>query len=230
MLIMVSIFARNGFLTDNSSTKEAIQKISNKIESIQSEAFTNPSSPSATTDDQNPLIQEQKHFSATLTQMHECLKMKGRVPILSVPGIDNVIRSLPEALGEATIQDRWLNWHMHHQSGGERRIRLVIDPDGLGEPGGELRYFAVDKEGLPVPLKLEGIQTHNPTYEVINTLLKEGEVFYKEKAATAVFQNGKRIQYIEKNDSLSEFEISLGDGIFKCTEILKPNENCQCIN
>lgn len=232
MLILISIFVRRGILSDNAKPVEDPASFGDAIKNTQEAGAAVPQEVSRNSNQPESSQAEKQNFSIFLKQMSDCLKLKLQVPDLSSPQLETLLQLASQEYGAPTFQDRWMNWHIHNQEGQERRIRLVIDPDGTGGSGRELRYYAVDSEGLPVPIPFptENVQTHNPSAEVINSLLKEGEVFYKEKASSATFNNGLSMQYTEKNDMITEFEANFGNVYFKCSNIKSPLEGCRCLN
>jgi hypothetical protein len=121
-----------------------------------------------------------------------------------------------------------MEWHLRTPEGHERRLRLEITENDEGKVGRELHYFNLSSEGQSNPVELEPDKSGNPTDDVINQMLKEGEVFYKEKAAMAFFPNGERVEYVEKNGDLSEFEFFKENKQFRCHDVLVP-ESCQCL-
>ncbi len=175
-------------------------------------------------------VESKKKFALALDKMGACFQMAGTtgtdLPILQ---IESLYQRFQNELGPVAHQaDRWMNWHLRTPDGRERRLRLEITESDEGHIGRELHYFSVSRDGQPSPLELEPGQADNPTDEVINQMLKEGEVFYKERAAVSFFPNGEHVEYTEKNGDLSEIEFFKESKQFRCSDILVP-ENCQCL-
>jgi hypothetical protein len=173
---------------------------------------------------------EERIFSLIVTDLNNCFEFKNFTLPPSLPvTIESILNSVQSELGPAANQaDRWMNWHLKNKEGVERRVRLEITEGDEGKIVRELKYFAVDKEGLPVPMNLPPEKKDNPTDETLNSMLKEGDVFYKEKAAYAVFSGGARVEFVEKNGQLSELEFQKGDRYFRCQN-LKLRDSCQCV-
>ncbi len=175
-------------------------------------------------------LDDQKMFQLILTDLSNCFDLKTTSMVDSSPvTIESILSHTQEDLGPTTRQvDRWMNWHLHAQGGAERRIRMELNELDGGKVVRLLKYFAVDKEGLPIPVEIPAEKSDNPSDEVVNQMLKEGDVFYKEKAATAHFSAGEHIDYIEKNGTLAEFEFQKADRYFRCQNF-KSRESCQCV-
>ncbi len=179
----------------------------------------------------NPVdTEEQKTFGLIIGDIADCLDLK----ISELDGspevkLDSLTEVFQSELGQASFQaDRWQNWHMRMRDGKERRIRLEISENDEGKVTKELKYFSVDREGQPSTIEQDDEKSLNPSDETLDQLLKEGEVFFKERAAYVVFPNGERIEYLEKDGTLSEIEIIKGDRYYRCGNISE-RDSCQCI-
>lgn len=173
----------------------------------------------------------QKSFALVLDDMAECLSVKTPAPASDAPvEIETVLVQLQSELGPVTQQsDRWMNWHLRNREGKERRLRMEISTNDNGEVVRSLNYYAVDRDGQPIPIDLPSGVEENPSDELISQMLKEGEVFFKDKAAYAIFPGGEKIEYIEKNGYLSEIELTKEERVFRCDD-LKNRESCRCFN
>jgi cytoskeletal protein RodZ len=173
---------------------------------------------------------EQKNFQLILNDIASCFDLKSTTSADAAPvAIESIINFVQTDLGPATNQsDRWMTWNIRNQDQGERRLRLEITEDDDGKRVRELKYYAIDKDGAPIPMELPPEKSENPSDETVNQMLKEGEVFYKEKAAYVDFSGGEHIEYIEKNGTLSEIEFQKGDRYFRC-QAFKARESCQCV-
>lgn len=175
-------------------------------------------------------IENQKAFAQILGDLSECLDIKspeasGEAPV----ELETLLQQFQGELGPINHQsDRWMNWHLRNNEGKERRLRLEITENDEGKIGRELHYFAVDRDGQPLPIEIEPEKANNPSDDIVNQMLKEGEVFYKERAAYVVFPGGERAEYVEKNGELAEIEFVKGEKFYRCNN-LKARENCQCV-
>jgi hypothetical protein len=176
------------------------------------------------------LSDEQKIFSIVLDDMTRCFDIKnasgpGPVPVQ----VDALMNAIQPDMGPSLSQgDRSMSWYLKNKEGVERRLRLEISETEDGKLIRSLKYFAVDRDGLPIEMPLAPDRKDNPSDEVLNSMLKEGDVFYKEKAAYAIFSGGSRLEFIEKNGFLSEIEFQKGSRFFRCQN-LKAREACQCV-
>ena len=173
---------------------------------------------------------KQKAFVEVFEDMTECLDIKSSSYSEKDPvQVEMILSQLQSDLGLPRFNsDLWMNWHLRTREGKEKRIRLEISSAGDEPTMRELRYFNVDREGIPQPVELEDSKSMNPSDEALNQLLKEGEVFYKERAGFYAFPNGERLEYVEKNGELSEIEMVRGESIFKCSDV-RARENCRCL-
>ena len=176
-------------------------------------------------------LEDQRNFSFIISDMQDCLDVKGSQPPEAIPlKADYVVNLMSSDVGGSppNVSDRWMNWHLRTKEGLERRLRLEVTDNDEGRMVRELHWYAVDREGLPVPLELESSKRYNPNDETINQMLHEGEVFFKEKAAVAIYDSGDRVDFIERNGELTELEVLKGDRFFRCSS-LKNRESCQCV-
>jgi hypothetical protein len=159
-----------------------------------------------------------------------CLEIKGPAVASELPvDINSVIQAVQTELGPSTgVFDHWMYWYMKTSEGKEKRLRLELTENDEGRMLKELHYFSVDKDGQMSSLELPSEKTNNPSDDVIKEMLKEGEVFYKERGATVLFGNGERIEFVEKNDQLSDIEFIKGTVLFRC-QGFKALESCQCV-
>lgn len=175
-------------------------------------------------------LDELKMFQLILGDLVACFALKassaGEPPPVTV---EVLISQLQADFGPSTKQvDHWMNWHFKNREGLEKRIHLELNEDDEGKVIRSLKYFAVDKEGLPIPIELAPEKSMNPTDEMVSAMLKEGDVFYKEKSGVVIFAGGEHLEYIEKNGVLAEVELQKADRYFRCQN-LKTRESCQCI-
>lgn len=179
---------------------------------------------------ENQPLNAQRNFSRISADLFDCLDInKQNLPEALPVTVDAFIMSIQEQLGpSSSTTDHWMNWHLKTRDGQEKRIRLEVTENDEGKSIRELKHYALDKEGLPVPLELDRKKAMNPSNETLNQMLKEGEVFFKEKASAVFFPGGERLEYVEKNGELSELEFYRGDSFFRC-QSLAARENCQCV-
>ena len=181
---------------------------------------------------QDPALQmdAKKKYAMSLDRLAACFQMQGSAlaenPPLQIESLH--LKFQAELWPVAHQSDRWMEWHLRSPDGRERRLRLEITESDEGKVGRELHYFSESRDGQLNPLELDPEKAMNPTDDVINELLKQGEVFYKERAAVSFFPNGERVEYMEKNGTLSEVEFFKENKQFRCPDILVP-ETCQCI-
>ncbi len=142
--------------------------------------------------------------------------------------IDKVLNLIKANLGSFNLVDRFEAWSLKTKSGGERRVRLEMTESDTGDLAQELHFFGVDQQGQTYPIELDPEDTKNPNAEKIADLLKQGQVYFHEKANSALFPTGERLEYLERNGKLAEIELLKSDRIFKCTDVSKLS-SCQCV-
>jgi hypothetical protein len=185
-------------------------------------------SPSANFDQET--FNNQVAFRQIIEDLGECLNLKAsEVPPDAVVGIETFIKALQTELGPPSQQyDRWMSWNYKTSQGYERRLRLEVIESDSGVLARELYNYALDRQGNAVPIDLPESMALNPSDDMISEILKGSEVFLKERAALVLFPGGERVEYLERNEKLSELEFSKGDSFFRCSN-LTARESCSCI-
>lgn len=173
-------------------------------------------------------IEKQKTFSVILDDLGDCLSIKGNPAEATPISIESIVSLYQSELGVSNGQsDRWMNWHLRNRDGKEKRLRLEVTEDETGRSQKILHYYSVDRAGQPTAIDLDDSRRENPSDDTITTMLREGEVFYKDRAGYVTFPGGERIEYVEKNGELAEIEFIKGESFFRCGD-LNSRENCQC--
>jgi hypothetical protein len=168
-------------------------------------------------------------FSETLSRLSKCLSLSEVQLPAKAASIESVLQVLEKDFGRPTHQaDRWMRWSLRTPEGKERDLRLEITESDSGHIVRELSYFEVQEDGTRTLLSLSPEQLQNPDDEVINQLLRDGDVFSKERAAVAFFQSTERIEYIERGEELTEVNIFGKRSQFRCQDVRAPS-NCQCL-
>lgn len=174
--------------------------------------------------------EKQKAFAQIEGDLAECFGYKIGEPNASSPvSLDSLLLQFQSELGPVAHQtDKWVDWHLRTPDGDEKRLRLEISENDDGTIRKELHYYAMGRGDQPVPVELDPSQAVNPSDQVLNDMLREGEVFLKEQAGSVVFPSGERLDYVEKNGDLSEIEFVKGEKFFQCQD-LSHREECQCM-
>ena len=169
-------------------------------------------------------------FAQILSDMDECFGLKSpELPPSSRLSIDTLLSQVQADWGlPIRIEDRWMSWHLRNREGRERRLRLEVTENDEGRTTRELHYYAVDREGLPIPLELDPEKARNPSDETLNQMLREGDVFFKERAGVVQFSDNGRIDFINVDGTLSEIEMVKNEAIFRCVN-MKAREACSCV-
>lgn len=172
----------------------------------------------------------EKSFAQILGDLDECFGVKSPEPLaVAKVNVDTLLSQLQSDWGQPIrIEDRWMSWHLRNREGRERRLRLEVTENDEGRMTRELHYYAVDREGLPIPLELDPEKSLNPSDETLNQMLREGDVFFKERAGVVQFAGNERIDFVNIDGTLSEIEVVKGESIFRCVN-LKAREACSCV-
>ena len=117
----------------------------------------------------------------------------------------------------------WKGNHLYNE--GNFSKALGIYDDLLKHfPGTPLRDEVLQMEAQSFA-KMGRLEDAEKTYR---SMLKEGDVFFKEKAGYAAFAGGEHVEFIEKNGTLNEIEFQKGDRFYRC-QGFKSRESCQCV-
>lgn len=164
-----------------------------------------------------------------LVDARKCLGIpEQNVPREIAASAEALVTEMQKDFGSIQKQgDRWMSWNLRTHEGRERRLRLEVN-EIEGSIRRELHYYAIDREGLPIPLELEPRKAMNPTDETVNQMLKEGDVFYKERAGFNIFAGGEKVEFVEAEGFLTEFEIDRKGTLFRCPN-LKNRSVCSCV-
>ncbi|MEZ0391933.1 MAG: hypothetical protein ACAH59_06945 [Pseudobdellovibrionaceae bacterium] len=173
--------------------------------------------------------QDRQNFFQSLDLLAACFQVSGSaLPENAAIGIDSLLQKFQADFGSVSQQsDRWVYWGLRTREGNERRLRLELTETDSGKIVKELHYFSVDQNGQQVAIELDPQKTKDPNDEVISQLLKDGEVFTKERAAVAFFQDLDRVEYIEKDGELLEIKFFNDNHQFQCANVKNP-KSCQC--
>lgn len=173
--------------------------------------------------------QEQVIFAEILNSLKDCLQLEkievpNQVP-LSIEGLLTILQ--PELGPPIRQEDQSMIWHLRSHEGRVRQIRLEVSEDENGHSIKQLKYFAVDREDQPIPMQISTAQSVNPSDEVIQTFLKEGNVFFKEKSGFINFAGGEKIDFLETDGVLSQIEANFNGASFSCRNLIS-SDSCAC--
>lgn len=112
------------------------------------------------------------------------------------------------------------NFHLKNQNGEERRIHITSE----SAEKKQVRYFAVDKEGLPIPIPLTPEQRKMTPDQQIENLKSDGQVFLHQSKERWLLGNGSTFLVTFENNVTREFQIF---GPFRTLSCLE--DSCQCL-
>jgi hypothetical protein len=168
-------------------------------------------------------------FAMVVEDMGQCLEIKAPEAQADVAvDLQTVVLQFQSDLGPGAQNNKWQSWVIKTPNGKERRYRLDEKIDFDGALFKEIEGIEIAEEGAPVPIVIDADKSINPSQEVIDKLLSEGNVTGSERAGFVTFQGGERLDYIERNGQLSEVEFVRGDRFFRCGNILD-RSSCQCM-
>jgi hypothetical protein len=107
------------------------------------------------------------------------------------PGISSKLRSA------RSQETEWENIHYELSDGSRRRLR---------REGRELKLYAEDAEGLPVPLEFDG------------KTLPEGRVVFRERSVLVEVAGSIDASYVERDGGLTRLVLTTPDGSLRCEE------------
>ena len=164
-----------------------------------------------------------------LRKIGDCLHISNSLNDDASMTATSLLDSVRTELGEVVAnQTDWKNVHITLPNGEQRRLRIEIEATSEEGTAPRLRYYGVDKEGLPVPIPLTKEQSLNPSEEYIASLENQGQVTLREEARRGLFSKGAEIYYTERNGYLSELEISVDGKSVKCQDLQSTHGNCGC--
>ena len=163
-----------------------------------------------------------------LNRISDCFHFSTRAENPVPFTIESVFENFQSELGPITHQsERSQRWDLKESDGKLRRLQLVTTESDEGQVGRELHAFSLDAQGNATPQETEASLALNPPDDRIDQMLKEGQVVDKERSAVAFFPTGGRIEYLEKNGSLSEIQFFQSEKSLKCPDLKHP-EACVC--
>ncbi len=163
-----------------------------------------------------------------LNQISDCFHFSTRAENPVSFTIESVFDNFQSELGPITHQsERSQRWDLRQSDGKIRRLQLETTETDDGQVGRELHAFSLDAHGNATPQETEASLAVNPPDDRIDQMLKEGQVIDKERSAVAFFPTGGRIEYSEKNGTLSEIHFFQNEKSLKCPDLKHP-ETCVC--
>lgn len=171
-----------------------------------------------------------KYFADSIRNMNQCLEFKATYSEeFAEPTLANLEESIRNEIGEVSVRtEDWSNTIVRLSSGEERRIRIETDLTGDSSVVRRLRYYSVNKDGLPVAIKLPKEQTEDPSEALVASLTGEGTLISEESSKRAYFQTGEELIYLERNGKVSEYELTKGTKTFKCMALEGEKASCKC--
>lgn len=171
-----------------------------------------------------------KAFPDALKALGACFDIRNQVNSDRIqPTLAQLIDSLRGEIGDSIAEyEDWSNEHIIMANGEQRRLRIENGADANGIPGRFLRYFKLDKQGLPEIITLPPEQSQNPSDETLNLLRADGQRSLYERNLRSYFQNGEEVVTTEKNGFLQDLEMTKGAKNFKCSNLNSEGPNCRC--
>lgn len=115
------------------------------------------------------------------------------------------------------------NWHLGLPNGEQRRLMLIPSDRENAKNRPEVRWFSVDSEGLPVPLKLDPEKAFDPKPEFIAQLKGQGTVIFQQRKESNTYKDGTHAEIEWVDGSVKEIQLRLSDRTLSCAD-----KNCQC--
>lgn len=115
------------------------------------------------------------------------------------------------------------NVHLVLPNGEERRLMTIPSDRDNAKNRPEVRWFKVDAEGLPVPLKLNSEDAFDPKPEFIEKLKGEGRVIFQQRKESNTYGDGTHALVEWIDGSVREFQLRLPHQSLNCL-----NLDCRC--
>ncbi len=175
-------------------------------------------------------LEDQKKFIEIYNRMIACLGAKNiSAPAQTDLKIDSFVQSLKPEFGEVDAEAmKWKSWFFKTSDGFERRIRLETIEADDGQPSQELHLYGVNSNGETSPIEIDQEEVSAPTEENALKIIGTANVFYKEYSRGYFFKDKSKLDVVEKNGFIGEFEVDLRDHTFRCQSI-KSADSCACI-
>lgn len=132
----------------------------------------------------------------------------------------NLAKDLEKTYGVQSKNQDIENYHLKNSDGTEHRIHITIE-----SPEKKLvRYFAVDKDGLPIHIPLTDDQRKLKADQLIENLKSQGQIFLYQSKERWLLGNGSTFIVTFENNATREFQIFGPSRTLSCLE-----DSCQCL-
>ena len=173
-------------------------------------------------------IPEKKHNTVDIKQsLIEIKKCYPQVQQRSDFPLEDVFEQLSSEGEYEDIID-FKNYHIDLPNGEKRRIQIRFDEDAQGNTFYQLKLFGVDKEHLPVPIKIDPKIAINPTDETIRSYLDQGSIQFTQYIGNRVFDDKNYISFVKENGQLQSFEVFKAGHVLKCSMDINEVSHCDC--
>lgn len=173
----------------------------------------------------------QMKVNLILTSLGKCLDVKSvqRENVTQLRRAD-LVDSVKNEMGlPVSDSEDWRNIHLVLPNKEERRIRIEMESDETNQVNRTVKYYGVDAEKLPIEIPLPKEMTKNPKDQDLLALENKGEVVLREKGGKVYFRSGEIMNFVEKDDVLTDFEFNRRGHIFKCSQLEEQQPSCQCL-
>jgi hypothetical protein len=147
--------------------------------------------------------------------------------------LDDLSRTLTQNESQAPRREfEWRNVHFVTSDGEMRRLRLARDFYSGGQSILRLQLFALDEEGLPVPVEVPAEETRNPSDEVIHQYLDKSRILETQEKETLLFEGPRQLRLAveTKNGAVRSLEISDRSTSFQCQTGRQSDAiECKCL-
>ena len=106
----------------------------------------------------------------------------------------------------------------------QKRVQLLYSPEDEASLSVEMRLFSVDSQGLPIPMTVPAMDSSNPSEEVIQRYLSEGQVNFHQVRSQLFFENGIRGEIEMINDKPHDIRLETPGGTLACRDL-----DCRCL-
>lgn len=150
--------------------------------------------------------------------LSECLSLNSSVPIKNS---NELVKYLMSLNPKRNIEIE--NYHIKLAQGEERRIHLIPKENGDSGSKKEMRYFKLDKDGIPERIELPAEVVKLKTQDQVLALLSQGQLTFKQSKEVWLFEDEMSLNVDFQNNKVFEFQLQVQTQSFSCRV-----NDCEC--
>ncbi len=159
--------------------------------------------------------------SSLKTALRECGPGLGLSKEATSP--DDLVQQMEQQVGVKEKKKDLENYHLQMADGSQRRVHLIYY-DGNDSKKLEMRFFKLDAEGYPEPVRISNSLKWNPRPEAVRSFLEQGQLLHHESKNQWLLQNGKKILMEIHDGRIFDLQIRGSNESLVCRE-----NACRCL-